>query len=193
MTKIINLFGGPGSGKSRTSAYLFDSLKDMDINVEMVQEYAKEIAWRIEYNNEDSNEKNKDKSKFNSEDQLNVFAEQYKRQKLLMNKVDIIITDSPLLMSLAYTKETHPLCKELTAIVKASHNVDKSRYLNIFLKRGNKKYNPKGRFQSEPEAKLLDIDIFNILTNNNIDFIEVETKQEALALIKEKIDSGWLL
>ena len=41
-TIVVNLIGGPGSGKSTTAAGLFYNLKKLGINCEMALEYAKD-------------------------------------------------------------------------------------------------------------------------------------------------------
>ena len=49
MTKkciIVNLFSGPGAGKSTTAAGLFYKLKKQGVNCELVTEYAKHVTWR---------------------------------------------------------------------------------------------------------------------------------------------------
>ena len=38
---IINIFGGPGTGKSTLAAYIFHNLKCRHVEVEVVTEYAK--------------------------------------------------------------------------------------------------------------------------------------------------------
>jgi ABC-type multidrug transport system ATPase subunit len=45
MTTIINLFGGPGSGKSTTAAYLYAGLKNQGVNAELIREYVKDWAY----------------------------------------------------------------------------------------------------------------------------------------------------
>ncbi len=44
-TTIINLYGGPGAGKSTSAAYLYYLLKCQQENVELVREYVKKWAW----------------------------------------------------------------------------------------------------------------------------------------------------
>ena len=44
-TVVINLFGGPGCGKSTIAAELFAILKKQGYEVELVTEYAKDKVW----------------------------------------------------------------------------------------------------------------------------------------------------
>ena len=81
MTIIVNLFAGPGSGKSTTAAGVFYHLKRKNINCELVREYAKELVW----------EKSFEKLK----DQGHVTLEQQHRVNILKPYVDVIVTDSP--------------------------------------------------------------------------------------------------
>ena len=88
--KIINLFGGPGTGKSTTAAHLFAIMKWQGMKVELVSEYAKELTWDGRSNV--------------LLDQLYVLAKQNRKLERLKNHgLDFVITDSPILMGLAYT------------------------------------------------------------------------------------------
>lgn len=44
-SRIINLWAGPGSGKSTIAAYVFSKLKMKNINCELVTEYAKQLVY----------------------------------------------------------------------------------------------------------------------------------------------------
>lgn len=90
-TKVINLFGNPGSGKSTTAAYLFAELKARGYEVEQVVDIAKEYVW------------DDDKNKLCN--QMLVFSNQMFKQERLLDKVEYIITDSPLPMQIGYYKE----------------------------------------------------------------------------------------
>ena len=83
---IVNLFGGPGTGKSTTAAGVFAKLKMQNINCELVQEFAKHVVWRGNFTTLNN--------------QLYIFAKQHDRLFHLKDKVDIIITDSPTIMGL---------------------------------------------------------------------------------------------
>ncbi len=43
--KVINLWAGPGAGKSTTAAGLFNLMKIRGYNVELVTEFAKEMVY----------------------------------------------------------------------------------------------------------------------------------------------------
>ena len=45
MTICCNLFGSPGSGKSTMAALVFSRLKMLNINCELVTEFAKDKVW----------------------------------------------------------------------------------------------------------------------------------------------------
>lgn len=87
--KVINLFGGPGSGKSTTAAGLFYFMKLQGIKVELVTEYAKELVY------DGTLELMLDRQEV-------IFAEQNQRLHRLRNNVDFAIIDSPLLLSYVY-------------------------------------------------------------------------------------------
>ena len=64
-TLVINLFGGPGCGKSTTMARLFADLKTMGYNVEMVSEFAKDLVYEMRQET--------------MKDELYIFAKQHHR------------------------------------------------------------------------------------------------------------------
>lgn len=137
MTCVINLYGGPGTGKSTTAAQLFAILKNKGLNVELVREYAKELCWQG----------------LPIDCQLKVLAEQYRRQNILAGKVDVIITDSPLLLTLLYGKDSHLPVEDWAEILYYNFiNYD------VFLRRV-KEFNPKGRYHNEKEAKQIDVNL----------------------------------
>ena len=49
-TLVVNLFGGPGAGKSTLMAYLFYKLKILGVEVEMSPEFAKDLVWEERFN-----------------------------------------------------------------------------------------------------------------------------------------------
>ena len=142
---VINLFGGPCTGKSATGARIFAALKEKHINVELVTEYAKDLTWEGRFD-------------VLSEQQLVVFANQYARLRKVAKHVDVIITDSPLLMCIAYT----PVGYYSSFIPLVTEAYNSFNNVQIELERVTE-YQPHGRSQDEQQAKQLDTIISDIL------------------------------
>jgi len=142
--KVINLWGGPGAGKSTTAAGLFYKMKKSGYSVELVTEYAKDLVW--------------DERHTLFKDQLYLLSKQNRRLDRLEGKVDYAITDSPLLLVLAYIPEGY-----YDSFNKLTFDVW-NNYLNynIVLNRGHD-YTGEGRNQNETQAIKIDKDIEKIL------------------------------
>jgi hypothetical protein len=160
MTKVINLFAGPGAGKSTTAAGLFFELKTRNIKCELVTEYAKDMTYEKRFNT--------------LQDQLYILAKQNQRIKRLQGVVDYIVTDSPLIIGLAYTPKDYFLTfKPFVLDLFNSYNNE-----NVFLMR-TKKYQSYGRNQTEAEAKEKDEDILNLLAYIRKSHIMVQGDKDA--------------
>lgn len=149
---LVNLYGAPGSGKSTGAAYLFSKLKMAGVNAELVTEFAKDKVWE------------ESKEVFNN--QVYIFGKQYFRISRCMDKVDVIVTDSPLVLS-AFYNNSEILGEEFNNLVMKVSNSFNSK--NYFIERV-KPYNPKGRFQNEEEAKEIANELKEFLQNNDIEF-----------------------
>ncbi len=170
-TLIVNLFGGPSAGKSFFAHGLMSYLKESSIDCEMASEYAKDIFY--------------EESPTKLDNQIYVFGKQLHRIKRILGKVDVIVTDAPLLHSIHYDTSKSATFKEL---VLEEHN--KLNNLNVWLERKHP-YNPNGRFQDESGAREISNSIEKILSKNNIDLCYYDSSRENILvvfdLIKEKI------
>lgn len=167
MTKIINLYGGPGTGKSTTAAHLFAQMKLQHTNVELVTEYAKDKVWEGSFNILGN--------------QMYILGKQYHRLWRLLGKVDYVVTDSPLLLSLWYGRQYGDAFKNIVHdIYKGMDNID------IFLTR-EKKYQPAGRMQTEEQAKEIDGEIRKILDQYAPGYSTVPANKEAARAIMAKL------
>lgn len=146
--KVINIFAGPGAGKSTTAAMLFAKMKMKGYKVELVTEYAKDKVWEKSFGVLDN--------------QLYVFGKQYHKLWRTQNEVDYAIMDSPLAMSLYYGKDCGFAFKQL---IVEEHKRWPS--LNVWLERV-KPYQQYGRYQDEDGAKLVDRDLYTILMGAHI-------------------------
>ncbi len=166
-TLIVNLVGGPSSGKSTLRAGIFSDLKFLGIDCEEVTEYAKDLTWA--------------KRKFDILNQIHVFGEQHHRIWKLNRQVDVVITDSSLLLTPIYDVNKGETLKKLT--LEEFHMM---RNYVVYVKR-NKPYNPNGRSQTETEAKEIDLNIFNFLMDNHISFETADGTPDGKAHVVRKI------
>ena len=165
MSTIVNLYGGPGTGKSTTMAAIFAELKKRGASVEMAPEWVKVPVWAGEIHV--------------LEDQLYIFAKQNRILRRLVGNVDFVITDSPLLMSLVYSAD--PLLHALVRDV--SYGYDN---MHVFLSRV-KPYDPAGRIQDETKARDLDREIRNMLRQESVIFCAVEANDRAGSFIADSL------
>lgn len=172
---IVNLFGSPGTGKSTGAAYIFSKLKMAGINAELVTEFAKDKVW--------------EETHAPFENQLYMLAKQYFRITRCENKVDVIITDSPILLSLIYNNDKERLGKDFDSLVK--HLFRYYNNYNVMLKRV-KPYNPVGRFQTEEESNKLSGKIENMLLDLGIPYFSFNSNIDGYNEIADNIISKLL-
>jgi hypothetical protein len=155
----IQLFGGPGTGKSTTAAGLFYKMKMAGYKVEYITEYAKELTFAGE--------------DIRLSDQLHILGEQHHRLKRLEGKVDYVIHDSPFLMGLMYLNDNDihlPKTEFKNLILSMYKSYNNS---NIFLNRNEEiQYQKYGRSQELSEAIKIDNKIKNMLDNEDIKYME---------------------
>lgn len=161
--KVINLFAGPGAGKSTTAAGVFHQLKRENHSVELVTEFAKDLCW-------EDNPRIKD--------QLSVFAEQRWRLARLRGKVEWVVTDSPILLSLIYAGEDQPMA--FRHLVR--HEFNTFENWNFFVNRV-KPYHQAGRYQDEAGARDLDMKVLDLLTAQDIFYQVVKGDEDAVETV----------
>jgi hypothetical protein len=146
---VINLWGGPCSGKSTSAAYIFAHLKNRGIRAELVHEAAKRFIY-------------KGASK-QLENQVYVFGKQYSHVVDLFNAdCEVAISDSPLLQNLIYAQNL-PYYAELKALCIKLDQVAPWKDYHFFVKR-TKDFDGFGRVQKTvEEAKVYDTNCKNLM------------------------------
>lgn len=158
--RVINVFGGPGAGKSTTAAGVFHKMKTMRREVELVTEYAKDMTWEGRKNI--------------LTDQLYVLAKQNRRlERLKSHKVDWVISDSPLVLGLIYQPPEYFQTFQpfLMEVFNSYDNI------NIMLSR-DFEYNPVGRNQTAEQAAQIDADLHSLLRANGVPYYMVTNDPE---------------
>lgn len=151
----VNLYGGPGTGKSTTASDLFAEFKRkcvdgaVDVQFELIQEFVKEWAW--------------EKRSPEGFDQVFIFANQQRKEEIpLRGGVHHVFTDSPLFLGAAYARKYHS--KTFNALISlAELHEEKYPGLHIFLDRGDRPYVGKGRYEDAEKARKMDAYIRSLL------------------------------
>ncbi len=161
-------------------ADVFASLKHNKIDCEMCTEFAKDLVW--------------ERRAETFKDQLYLLAKQNHKLFRCNGKVDVIVTDIPLLMMAVYNdvynNGTYSKDWDMALDTLITETFNSYNNLNIFLKRV-KPYNPNGRNETEEEAKQFDIRFKNMLDDRNINYINIDADDKAkdtiLDLVKEML------
>lgn len=180
-TLFINLYGGPGSGKSTTAAGIFYEMKKRRMSCEIITEYAKDVTWEGTH--------------VLLENQLHIFSEQYRRQWRLVDKVNYVVCDSPLLLSSVYWDyyiERNAAKYDSVYIALSRRFFIETALqfnnMNYFIKRF-KPYDPNGRNQTENEAKDLDKRILNRLSSTmRYRVIDAESEETVVNVVMSDIE-----
>lgn len=170
-TIFINLFGGPGSGKSTLCGSVFAKLKKSGVDCELALEYVKDLVW------EESFKK--------IENQVYIFAKQQHTLFRLNGKVDVVITDSPLINSIIYYKGDN---EHFEKFVLAEFN--RLNSVNYYIKRAFA-YVENGRMQNLEEAIKVDIKYKDFLNENDIPYSVLNADNEDIIVndILQKLKS----
>lgn len=175
-TLVVNLFAGPGTGKSTNTALVFADLKLGGVEAEIVHEFAKDLVW--------------EKRHHTLTHQPYIAVKQQWHIERVQGQVQVIVTDSPLLLALVYGVDADSHLGQHLLETFRSWNT-----LNIFLRRNTAAhpYVEAGRYQSLDQARLVDERILAMLTEQEIPFDQVgilkgrKTANEIYNLIRERL------
>jgi len=164
----INLFAGPGSGKSTSAAAIFSLLKMHDVNAELITEFAKDLTWEERHRT--------------LTNQYYVWGKQHHRMWRIKDQVEVMVTDSPLLLGLIYGKN-NASCFNETVLNSFNEEFDNMNYFLVRMK----KFNPKGRNQTKEESEELDNEVSAMLERNAIMYQAVLGNYEGINEISRQV------
>lgn len=176
MHRRINLYGGPNCGKSATAMAMSADFKKRGLNIEYVDEFVKKWAYL--------------KRKPRGHNQTFLFAmQQHAEEEYLANGVDLIVTDSPLLLVTAYGRRNKYACNdELTSIaLKFAKDYPE---INIFLDRAGLPYDTNGRYESYEQALEMDRIIKDMFSELQVPFWCISPKDNVAQIVYQVIMSG---
>jgi len=163
-TLVINLFGGPGVGKSTKAAKIYSTLKEKGYNCELAAEYAKDLVWQ--------------ESMHVLKNQIYLLGKQHHRVWRLLGKVDVVITDSPIMLCMVYGHDS----EHFRNLIKEEH--DKMDTLNIVLTR-KYQYVQEGRNQNEEESIEIDNNIIKMLKDYDVKYETFNDSGQLLMFIEQ--------
>ncbi len=161
----VNLYSGPGSGKSVATAWLWSELKIAGYSIEHVPEWVKRWAY--------------EKRPIESFDEIYSFAKQMSKEELYLKAgVDLIISDSPLVMVGAYSEKHENLFSdELFSLARKFESIYPS--INLFINRGDIEYQTAGRYETYEQALKMDKFIERIMGRELKQYCVCDTKNRA--------------
>jgi hypothetical protein len=172
--KVINLFGGPGIGKSVLAAGIYHELGKRDYRVEMARETVKDWCY--------------EDRKMLFDCSLSVFAREYEKLWRIARsgQVDIVVTDHPLLLSVIYN-EGEPAI--FSSYVKSKIE-EFANYNYRLIRDPHDNYNPDGRIHDFKEAVFIDEKIKFILLGKDTKYPWTFVHSEFVAAVyKNHVDA----
>ena len=171
-TLHVNLWGGPGMGKTGVAQQVSGELKARGIRADYVPEYAKELVRAgiiLAY------------------DQLEILAEQHRREKLCEDALQVVVTDSPLPLSLYHCAD-----QDRAAVEQLIDNRMRGwKVVNYFLERDlSESYETEGRYEDVEGALAKHAALQDILKRRDPSYTTVATKGASSAIVADVVT--WL-
>lgn len=167
---ILNLFGGPGIGKTTLAARIFAELKARNIEAACPEEYAKIAIWQGR--------------SYVLDNQLILLGRTWDTITSLADKVDVIILDSPVLLCSHYAGHAEP--EHFHQTVLDYHR--RHERMNILLKRApGMDYSTSGRRETSQQAIAIDAQIQELLAGSNESFIDVQTGSDGVFRLIQQV------
>lgn len=155
----VNFFGSPSSGKTVSAASMFVQLKKLHVDSELVAEFPKDLVL--------------EKNEVALGNQIYVFGSQLYRIQCAYNNTRISLVDSPILLSTIYNPNTST---HLNNLIFEQHK--KFNNLNLFVRLKDFPYSTVGRAHDREQSEEIESRILNMLTVNDIPFIEYDNTME---------------
>ena len=171
-TLIVNLIGGPCSGKSTVAAELFARLKKMGIRCELCSEYIKERIY----------EENQTIPK----NQIAIFGMEHYTICNKIGKVDVIVHDGSWINNILYKSEDS---KEFDNLIVSEYK--KYNNLDFFIDRGTIQFEEYGRIHTLEQSIKIDDKIRILYHMYELEFKTVESRDavdKIIPIVLKKIE-----
>lgn len=173
-TKVINVIGGPGSGKSLFSAAIILYLSLRGKTVETIPDYAKSLVWQGNFEV--------------LKNQYYIAQRQFEMLSLIDGQVHFLITECALPQVLFYNENyADNICDVAKTREQILQWYRQNDNVNILVQRGDKKYVRSGRFQDEEQAKEVDVGLRQILQRERLPYTELPPNIDAINAFAESL------
>jgi nicotinamide riboside kinase len=170
---LLNLFGGPGIGKTTLAARIFAELKARNIEAACPEEYAKIAIWQGR--------------SYLLDNQLILLGRTWDTITSLADKVDVIILDSPILLCSHYAGDAEP--EHFHQTVLDYHR--RHDRMNILLKRTpGMTYSTSGRRETSQQAIGIDARIETLLDMSGEAYASVENASDTASDLIEYVSEA---
>jgi len=168
---VINIFGVPGSGKSTMASYIFYKLKSNKINCELVTEVAKDAVW--------------DRNNKALTNQMYITGNQCYRIERLKDEVDVVITDSPLMLQPIYYRLNGLPEPDMFEII-LYKMFEQYQNINLILPMPDG-YDTNGRVHTEQQLANIFDKMLDILDKYEIQTIPIDHNTDSVDELLNKI------
>ena len=160
MIPRINIYGGPGVGKSTLAARIYSDLRRRFVNVELIQEVVKQYVYAGRT--------------LKPWDYVHTFGQQFEAEHLpLSSGVKTIVSDSPLFLQCIYAFENDsPVYAQLVDICRM-FDEEYPVFNLLALRSGTTPYETLGRWQDRKEAEEVDKTVREHLDRHLIDYTPI--------------------
>ena len=150
----VNVFGGPGSGKSTMAYAVAAELKARGYTAECVGEVVKDCIYDAARGDQEA-ARLLDGS---VESQEELYRRQSARERRLDGLVQFVVADSPAIMGLAYLAPDADEDRAARLAALAQDEFEAQESVNVIVAREGA-YDPRARIHAEDEAERIDADV----------------------------------
>ena len=154
----VNVFGGPGSGKSTMAYAVAAELKARGYTAECVGEVVKDCIYDAARGDQEA-ARLLDGS---VESQEELYRRQSARERRLDGLVQFVVADSPAIMGLAYLAPDADEDRAARLAALAQDEFEAQESVNVIVAREGA-YDPRARIHAEDEAERIDADVLALV------------------------------
>jgi len=160
MKPRINIYGGPGVGKSTLAARIYSDLRRGFFNVELVQEVVKQYVYAGRT--------------LKPWDYVNTFGQQFEAEHLPLSAgVKSVVTDSPLFLQCIYAFEDNSPAYEPLVDICRKFDEEYPTFNILVTRSGATPYETLGRWQNRADAVRVDQMVWDALDRHLIDYMAI--------------------